>query len=59
MADTRPLAEYLGQQHGLAVVPGYFFSPYGKDYIRFSYALPPEKTIGAAKRLVEGLRALR
>ncbi len=58
MEDTRALAEYLGKEHGLAVVPGVFFSPYGKDYIRFSYALPPEKTLGGAQRLVEGLQAL-
>jgi aspartate/methionine/tyrosine aminotransferase len=53
-----PLGKYLAEEHGLAVVPGEFFSPYGREWIRFSYALPPEKTAGAAQRLLEGLTAL-
>lgn len=56
--DTEPLGRYLAEQHGLAVVPGVFFSPYGGEWIRFSYATPVERTEGAAKRLVEGLEAL-
>ncbi len=57
-ADTEPLGQYLAEEHGLAVVPGAFFSPYGGDWIRFSYATPPERTLGAAQRLVQGLEAL-
>lgn len=57
-ADTEPLGQYLAQEHGLAVVPGAFFSPYGGDWIRFSYAAPVERTLAAAERLVEGLNAL-
>lgn len=57
-ADTEPLGQYLAEEHGLAIVPGSFFSPYGCDWIRFSYATPPERTLGAAQRLVEGLEAL-
>lgn len=56
--DTEPLGQYLAEQHGLAVVPGIYFSEYGAEWIRFSYATPPERTLGAAKRLVEGLGAL-
>jgi aminotransferase len=56
--DTEPLGQYLAEQHGLAVVPGAFFSEYGGEWIRFSYATPVEKTLGAAQRLVEGLAAV-
>ena len=56
--DTEPLGQYLAEQHGLAVVPGGFFSDYGGEWIRFSYATPVERTLGAAQRLVEGLSAL-
>lgn len=57
-ADTEPLGQYLAEQHGLAVVPGVYFSVYGGKWIRFSYATPPERTIGAAERLLEGLEAM-
>jgi len=57
-ADSEPMGQYLAEEHGLAVVPGAFFSPYGGEWIRFSYATPPERTLGAAERLVEGLRSL-
>lgn len=57
-ADSEPLGQYLAEEHGLAVVPGAFFSPYGGEWVRFSYATPPEKTLGAVERLVEGLEAL-
>ena len=58
-SDSEPLGQYLAEEHGVAVVPGAFFSPYGGEWIRFSYATPPERTLGAAQRLVEGLEALR
>jgi len=57
-ADSEPLGTYLAEEHGLAIVPGAFFSRFGGEWIRFSYALPPERTIGAARRLLEGLDAL-
>jgi len=57
-ADSEPLGQYLAEEHGLAVVPGGFFSPFGGDWIRFSYATPVERTLGAARRLLEGLDAL-
>lgn len=56
--DTEPLGQYMAEEHGLAIVPGAFFSQYGGDWIRFSYATPPEKTQGALARLVEGLSTL-
>jgi aspartate aminotransferase len=56
--DTEPLGQFLAEEHGLAVVPGAFFSPYGGEWIRFSYATPPERTHGALERLVEGLKAI-
>lgn len=57
--DSAPLGEYLAHEHGLAVVPGVYFSPFGGSWIRFSYATPPERTLAAAHRLLEGLEALR
>ena len=57
-SDSEPIGQYLAEEHGVAIVPGAFFSPYGGDWIRFSYATPPERTRGAAERLVEGLKAL-
>lgn len=58
-ADSEPLGQYLAEEHGVAVVPGAFFSPYGKEWVRFSYATPPERTLSAIQRLVEGLEQLR
>jgi aspartate/methionine/tyrosine aminotransferase len=57
-ADSEPLGQYLAEEHGLAIVPGAFFSPYGGEWLRFSYATPPDRTQGAAERLLEGLNAL-
>lgn len=56
--SAQPLGKYLAEEHGLAVVPGEYFSPYGREWIRFSYATPPERTQGAAERLWSGLEAL-
>lgn len=58
MVDSVALRYFLAEEHGLAVVPGAFFSEAGTDWIRFSYALPPKKTAGALQRLLEGLDAL-
>lgn len=56
--DSEPLGQYLAEDHGVAIVPGAFFSVYGNDWIRFSYATPPERTKGALERLLQGLEAL-
>ncbi len=58
-SDSEPLGQYLAENHGIAIVPGAFFSPFGADWIRFSYATPVERTEGAFKRLVEGLESLK
>ncbi|MBI4911979.1 MAG: aminotransferase class I/II-fold pyridoxal phosphate-dependent enzyme [Acidobacteria bacterium] len=58
-ADSEPFGQHFAEEHGLAVVPGAFFSPYGGEWIRFSYATPLERTQGAAARLLEGLKALK
>ncbi|MBI5839769.1 MAG: pyridoxal phosphate-dependent aminotransferase [Chloroflexi bacterium] len=55
LANSEPLGQYLAEEHGVAIVPGAFFSPFGNDWIRFSYATPAERTKGAFKRLMEGL----
>jgi aspartate/methionine/tyrosine aminotransferase len=58
-ADSEPLGQYLAENFGVAIVPGAFFSPFGGDWIRFSYATPAERTEGAFRRLVEGLNSLK
>jgi aspartate/methionine/tyrosine aminotransferase len=58
-ADSEPLGQYLAENHGVAIVPGAFFSPFGADWVRFSYATPVERTEGAFQRLVEGLNSLK
>ncbi len=58
MADTGELGTTLGERFGLAVVPGVYFSDFGKRWIRFSYALPPEVTRGATARLWEALGSI-
>jgi aspartate/methionine/tyrosine aminotransferase len=57
--DSEPLGQYLAENYGVAIVPGAFFSPFGGDWIRFSYATPVERTEGAFQRLVEGLQSLK
>jgi len=56
--DTEPMGQYFAEEFGLAVVPGAFFSAYGGEWIRFSYATPVERTLGALERLVQGLKSL-
>lgn len=58
-ADSEPLGQYLAENFGVAVVPGSFFSPFGDDWIRFSYATPPDRTRGAFERLMQGLVSLK
>jgi aspartate aminotransferase len=56
--DSEPMGQYLAEEFGVAVVPGAFFSAYGGDWIRFSYATPVERTLGALERLQQGLESL-
>ena len=57
--DTEPLGQYLAENHGIAVVPGAFFSPFGGEWVRFSYATPVERTEGAFHRLLQGVEELK
>ena len=57
--DSEPLGQYLAENFGVAIVPGAFFSPFGGDWVRFSYATPAERTQGAFERLVSGLKSLK
>jgi len=57
--DSEPLGQYLAENFGVAIVPGAFFSPFGGDWLRFSYATPAERTRGAFERLVVGLNSLK
>ena len=56
--DTSELGTTLAESYGIAVVPGVYFSGFGKNWIRFSYALPPETTRGALERLWQALSSL-
>jgi len=58
MKDSADMGSYLAERFGLAVVPGVYFSEYGGRWIRFSYALPPDKTRRAAARFWDALAAL-
>lgn len=57
--DSEPLGQYLAEEFGVAIVPGAFFSPFGGDWVRFSYATPVERTQGAFERMVAGLNSLK
>lgn len=57
--DSEPLGQYLGEKYGVAIVPGAFFSPFGGEWVRFSYATPAERTQGAFERLLAGLDSLK
>jgi len=58
-SDSEPLGQYLAEEFGVAVVPGAFFSPFGGDWVRFSYATPVDRTQGAFERLLAGLNSLK
>jgi aspartate/methionine/tyrosine aminotransferase len=56
--DSADLGAWIGENFGVTVVPGAYFSDAGKNWARFSYALPPEKTQKAVARLYEALDTL-
>lgn len=56
--DSADLGAWLGENYGITVVPGVYFSQAGANWVRFSYALPPERTEKAIKRMFEGLNSL-
>jgi aspartate aminotransferase len=57
-ADSAPFGEYLAEEHGIAVVPGVFFSAAGGQWVRFSYAQTPEVSEKAIARFFEGAKTL-
>lgn len=57
-SDAAGLGAWLGENFGITVVPGLYFSDAGANWVRFSYALPPEKTQKAIHRMFEGLNTL-
>jgi aspartate/methionine/tyrosine aminotransferase len=59
LPDSEGLLKYLGAEYGLAIVPGVYFSDAAADWIRFSYALDPATTAGAARQLIAGLNGLK
>ena len=59
ISDGFDLGEYHAAEHGVAVVPGRAFSLEGNEWVRFSYALPPEVTRGALDRFDMALKALK
>jgi aspartate aminotransferase len=59
MDDGFVLGEYLAADHGIAVVPGRAFSDEGNEWVRFSYAMPPQIAAGALYRFDEALSALQ
>lgn len=56
--NSEALGFYLAEKHGVAIVPGVYFSVFGAEWVRFSYATPPEVTCGAAERFLQGLDSL-
>ncbi len=53
--DSEAMGEVLAREYGLAVVPGIYSSAEGADWVRFSYAMPPERTRAALERLQAAL----
>jgi aspartate aminotransferase len=58
LADSVALVEYMAENFGLTAIAGSYFSEAGKNWIRFSYALPPEITAKALERFDEAMRSL-
>jgi aspartate aminotransferase len=56
--DSAALGSYLAEEFGIAVVPGVYFSDAGANWLRFSYALPPERTAAAVAQLFKGAKSL-
>jgi aspartate/methionine/tyrosine aminotransferase len=58
LEDSVAFNAHLAENFGLTTIPGRYFSEAGRNWLRFSYALPPEKTRKALERFDEGFRAL-
>ncbi len=57
--NSEELGAYLAEDYGIAVVPGVYFSQAGADWVRFSYAQPPERTQKAVAQFFTGLKSLK
>ena len=55
---TQDLGQLLAEEFGVAVVPGIFFSEAAKYWVRFSYALPPERSAATVQRLHDALNTM-
>ena len=53
MRSSAELGLWLAGEHGVAIVPGIYFSKHAANWIRFSYALTPEDTVKTFNRLLE------
>jgi aspartate aminotransferase len=58
LTDSDHFVRYTAENYGIAMIPGIHFSEAGKNWIRFSYALPPEKTQKALEKFDEAFRSL-
>lgn len=59
LGDSEKLVEYMAENYGVTVIAGKYFSDAGAQWIRFSYALPPEVTTAALARFDEAIRSLK
>ena len=57
--DSEQIGGYLAEEYGVAIVPGVFFSDAGADWVRFSYALPPDRAEKAIRQFFVGLKSLK
>lgn len=56
--NSEQIGSFLAEDHGVAIVPGVHFSSAGANWVRFSYALPPQKTEKAIAQFFSGLNTL-
>jgi aspartate/methionine/tyrosine aminotransferase len=56
--NSSDIGPWLAEEHGVAVVPGVYFSQAAANWVRFSYALAPERTEKAATQLFGALESL-
>jgi len=56
--DSVKLVEYMAENFGVTTIAGSYFSDAGRNWVRFSYALPLETTKAAIARFDEALRSL-
>jgi len=57
--EGESLAKFLVDEYGVVVLPGIGFGECGRDHVRISYTVPPEKIEEAMNRIEAGLESLR